>query len=77
MAKLNAKNLKSIMQQLAHSGDRESYSDLWKAINVLWNLGLVDDRLHDAAVREDHRLFESGEADTMCDGAFDLAALDI
>jgi len=77
MAKLNAKNLKSIMQQLAQAGDRESYHRLWTAIVVLWNLGLVDDKIHDAAVREDHRLFESGEAYFMYDGDFDLAALDI
>lgn len=76
MAKLTTNNLKAKMRELAHAGDRESYEKLWKAINWLWNLGLLEDKYNSAAVAEDHRLFESGEADPMCDEGFDYSVLD-
>ena len=75
--KLTTTNLKSKMQQLAHDGDQESYRELWKAINVLWNLGLLEDKFNNAMVAEDHRLFESGEAAPICDGTFNLDDYDI
>ena len=75
--KLTTTNLKTRMRQLAHDGDQESYRDLWKAINVLWNLGLLEDKYNNAMVTEDHRLFESGEAEPMCDGTFNLNDYDI
>lgn len=57
--KLNAKNLKEIMNRLHNDEDTESYNELWKAITTLNNLGLVDDKLCDAMVEEDHKLFEN------------------
>lgn len=73
--KLSQTNLRDTMSRLAHDGDRESYDKLWEAIIVLWNLGLVDDRLHNAMIQHDHYLFESGEAAPMCDAAFSLDEL--
>ena len=75
--KLTTANLKARMKQLAHDGDQESYRELWKAINVLWNLGLLEDKFNAAMVAEDHRLFESGEAAPICDGTFNLNDIDI
>lgn len=75
--KLTTANLKSRMKQLSHDGDQESYSELWKAINVLWNLGLLEEKYNAAMVAEDHRLFESGEAAPICDGTFNLNDYDI
>lgn len=67
MAKLTIQNLRATMARLAHDGDRESYQDLWKAIDVLWNLGLADQKLKHAAVAEDHRLFQRGELTRLYD----------
>lgn len=76
MKKLTAKNLRAVMAALAREGDRDSYDKLWKAVTWLWNLQLLDDRLYRAAVREDHRLFESGESAPMCEKPYDLSVLD-
>lgn len=59
MSKLNIKNLKAVMNQLSECDDQESYDELWKAIQVLNNLGLIDDSIREAAVKEDHRIWES------------------
>lgn len=55
--KLNQKNLTDVMTDL-YECDKESYDDLWKAIQVLRNLDLVDENLTKAMVKKDRELWE-------------------
>lgn len=57
MKQLNIKNLTAVMDNL-YEIDKESYDELWKAIRVLSNLGLVEDKLTLAMVKEDRKLWE-------------------
>jgi hypothetical protein len=65
--KLNRKNLIEVMRRCMADGDKESYEKLWKAITWLWNLGLVDQKVYQAMVSEDHRAWEAGDQDNMLD----------
>lgn len=53
---MTIKEVKKVMNQL-YQKDEGSYGDLFEAIRVLWNLGLVDGDLYDAVIAEDERLF--------------------
>lgn len=59
--KLNQKNLKDTMEYL-YENCKESYDELWKAIQTLHNLGLIDENMVQAAVKKDHELFVSENA---------------
>lgn len=76
---MTIKAMRETMRRLARDGDRESYDELWHAVHVLSGLGLLPTAYVDKAVLEDHRLFESGEAEPMLEcGGFNLdAALDL
>ena len=64
MAKLTIASLRETMRRLAQAGDTESYDELWHSIDVLTNLGLVDQKMKHAMAAEDHRLFQTiGEED--------------
>ena len=54
--KLNQKNLTATMANL-YGVDKDSYDELWKAIQTLHNLGLIDENMVHAAVKKDHDLF--------------------
>ena len=54
---MTIKELHQTMDRLYHK-DPESYSDLYKAVIDLWNLGLVKTNVKDAMVKKDHELFE-------------------
>lgn len=56
--KLNQKNLTAVMTTL-YECDKESYDDLWKAIQTLRNLDLIDENLTKAMVKKDHELWEN------------------
>lgn len=49
--------VKLVMDRL-YQKDESSYADLWEAIRVLWNLGLISSEFHDAVIREDERLYD-------------------
>lgn len=55
---ITIKKMKAAMKQLYKLNDDESYDTLWKAIQVLNNLGVLDRKFVDAMIEEDHRLFE-------------------
>lgn len=55
--KLNQKNLTAVMEDL-YECDKESYDELFHAIQVLRNLDLVDEKLTKAMVNKDHELWE-------------------
>ena len=59
--KLNQKNLKETMEYL-YENCKESYDELWHAISILHNLGLVDENMVKAAVKKDHELFNAENA---------------
>ena len=54
---MTVKALKEVMQRL-YQKDEESYNRLWESVRCLTNLGLLEDRIFDAMVQEDDRLFE-------------------
>lgn len=55
---MTIKDLKQVMDR-TYQEDEGSYSDLFEAVLVLWNLGLVDSKLYDAMIKEDERLFSA------------------
>lgn len=58
---MNKKALKDTMIRLypaQFSNNDESYSELWKAVNVLVNLGLLDDSYMELMVKTDNKLYE-------------------
>ena len=57
---MTIKDLKQVMDRL-YQKDEGSYADLFEAVRVLWNLGLVDRKLYDAMIKEDERLFEQAD----------------
>lgn len=59
--KLNQKNLKETMEYL-YKNCKESYDELWKAIQTLRNLGLIDENMVQAAVKKDQELFNAENA---------------
>lgn len=59
MAKLTIASLRLTMRRLARDGDTESYDELWHSIDVLTNLGLVDQKMKHAMASEDNRLFQT------------------
>ena len=63
MAKLTIASLRLTMRRLAEDGDTESYDELWHSIDVLANLGLIDQRMKHAMAAEDDRLFQTIEED--------------
>ena len=60
---ITIKTMKSAMKQCYEINDMESYDELWKAIQVLNNFGMLDRKFVDAMVKEDHRLFEESNKD--------------
>ena len=64
MAKLTVASLRATMRRLARDGDTEGYDELWHSIDVLANLGLIDQKMKHAMAAEDDRLFQTiGEED--------------
>ena len=55
---ITIKGMKSVMERCYKNEDMESYDEIWKAIQVLNNVGLLERNFIDAMVKEDHRLFE-------------------
>ena len=57
---MNKKALKNAMIRLYPKQfvNDESYSELWKAVNVLVNLGLLDDSYMKLMVKTDNKLYE-------------------
>lgn len=76
MKRMTKERLFAVMREAASQGDRDTYDKLWKAITWLWNLGLVNDKIYSAMIHEDQRLFETGEAEPMCDGISRETALE-
>lgn len=57
---INNKAVKEVMTNLYNCGDDfESYNELWKAFQVLRNMGLIDTKVTDYLVKVDHELFMS------------------
>lgn len=52
--------VKLVMDRL-YQKDERRYADLWEAIRVLWNLGLISSEFHDAVIREDERLYDEAD----------------
>ena len=57
---MTIKDVKQVMGRL-YQKDEGSYADLFEAIRVLWNLGLVDSEFYDAVIKEDDRLFDEAD----------------
>ena len=57
---MTIKEVKLVMGRL-YQKDESSYADLFEAIRVLWNLGLVDSDFHDAVIKEDERLYDEAD----------------
>lgn len=55
---ITIKGMKSVMERCYQNEDMESYDEIWKAIQVLHNVGLLEKNFVDAMVKEDHKLFE-------------------
>lgn len=58
MKKMTIKNLEAVMEDL-YECDKESYDELYHSMQVLSNLGLVDDNIIKAMVNKDRNLFNS------------------
>ena len=55
------KAVKDVMNELYNIGDDfEAYNELWKAFQVLRNVGLIDENVTDFLVKVDHELFKRG-----------------
>ena len=57
--KMTVKALKDAMVECVRNNDMESYNELWAAVRVLTNFGLIDDKYRDAMVKEDKKFFEN------------------
>lgn len=55
--KLTIKNLMAVMEDL-NEVDKESYDELWHAMQVLHNLDLVEEKFVKAMVKKDRELWE-------------------
>ena len=55
---MTQKSVKEAMNMLYNSEDMEAYEMLWESLKTLWNLGLVDDKIHKAMIEMDKKLFE-------------------
>lgn len=60
---MKIKELTKMMDWLYNEAhDMESYNDLWKSIQTLYNLGLIGENFRNAAVKKDRELFEKANA---------------
>ena len=58
MKKMTIKNLEAVMADL-YECDKESYDEFYHSMQVLNNLGLVEDNIIKAMVNKDHNLFDA------------------
>lgn len=56
MKKMTISNLVGVMDDL-YECDKESYDELWHAMQTLNNLGLVEDNMVKAMIKEDRKLW--------------------
>lgn len=73
---MTVKSVIKVMRQLTEAGDKESYNELWRSINKLWNLGLVQDDIYKAMIHEDQRAWAAGEQDAWkVEGTIDISPI--